>query len=449
MEILKIKLNYQKMFKRELFNKAKIFKKENSNLTKLYKNLYMKKSKTNLKIRVINTNTLSNLSNKYLKTSSNLSRKYLITSSNSKITADNSSIFKSRTQLNQISKKSLFDNVSNKIGHSSAKFLKHFGLRSNNKSDRKFIIRRPSKNLSTKGYYLTGELPFRNKYILEMDKSHLNISNKRKDMIQCNKRSNTSYNSFCNVSKIKQQEKKIEKLAKKLKIILNSENKKRHETKCDCGNLITFNNGFFNGINIVMDHSPMEGKNENKKTDVYSDGYNFIPTNLPMFLREKFNIKGTTIISPFCMEARDDFLFKRIFYDDKKKDLFKNNEIIDNKLNIIYAENQTQYYQNLTKFNNMLKQNGKKILHEVGPTVTDIKLSKIKNKMSFMKKIVDYAYPNMVLTRVRESEKVLRKKILSEERLPPFKKADELTKKNNIHLGNLLRKSIKIKIINK
>lgn len=438
------------MFKKELFNKAKIFKKENSNLTKLYKNLYMKKSKTNLKISVVNNNTSSNLSNKYLKTSTNLSYKHLKTSSNSKIiTPDNSSIFKSRTQLNQISKKSLFENISNKNGHYSAKFLKHFDLRSNKKSDKKFFIRRPSNDLSPKGYYLTGELPFRNKYILEMDKSYLNISNNKNDIIKCNKGSNTSYNSYFSISKMKEQDKKIEKLAKKLKIALNSEDKKRHETKCDCGNLVTFNNGFFNGINIVMNQSPMEGQFENKNSDVYSNGYNFIPTNLPMFLREKFNIKGTTVISPFCMEARDDFLFKRIFYDDKKKDQLKNKEIIDNKLNIIYAENQSQYYKNLVKFNNMLKQNGKKILHEVGPTVTDIKLNKIKNKMSFMKKIVDYAYPNMVLARVRESEKVIRKKILSEEKLPPFKKADELTKKNNIDLGNLLRKSIKVKIINK
>ena len=437
------------MFKRELFNKAKIFKKENSNLTKLYKNLYMKKSRTNLKIHVVNTNTSTNLSNKYLKTSSNLSHKYLITSSNSKITSDNSSIFKSKTQLNRISKKSLFDKVQNKNGHSSAKFLKHFELRSNKDSHKKFIIKRPSNDLSTKGYYLTGELPFRNKYILEMDKSLSHISNNKNDIIRYNKGNNTSYNSFYNISNMKEQDKKIEKLAKKLKIAVNSEDKKRHETKCDCGNLVTFNNGFFNGTNIVMDHTPTSGNSENKKNDVYSDGYNFIPTNLPMFLREKFNIKGTTIISPFCMEARDDFLFKRIFYDDKKKDKLKNKEIIDNKLNIIYAENQTQYYKNLVKFNSMLKQNGKKILHEVGPTITDIKLGKIKNKMNFMKKIVDYAYPNMVLARVRESEKVIRKKILSEERLPPFKKVDEITKKNNINLGNMLRKSIKIKIINK
>ena len=439
------------MFKKELFNKAKIFKKENSNLNKFYKSLYMKKSKTNLKISVVNTNTSSNLSNKYLKTTTNLSYKYLKTSSNSKKTPDNSSIFKSMTQLNQISKKSLFNNISkNKNGHYSAKFLKHFGLRSNKKSDKKFFIRRTSNDQSTKGYYLTGELPFRNKYILEMNKSYLNIYKNKKDMIKYHIGNNTSYNSLhISKSNMKQQEKKIEKLAKKLKIVLNSEDKKRHKTKCNCGNLVTFNNGFFNGINIVMSQSPMEGQSENKQSDVYADGYNFIPTNLPMFLREKFNIKGTTVISPFCMEARDDFLFKRIFYDDKKKDQFKNKEVIDNKLNIIYAENQAQYYKNLVKFNNMLKQNGKKILHEVGPTVTDIKLSKIKNKMSFMKKIVDYAYPNMVLTRVRESEKVIRKKILSEEKLPPFKKADELTKQNNIHLGNLLKKSIKIKIINK
>jgi len=221
--------------------------------------------------------------------------------------------------------------------------------------------------------------------------------------------------------------------------------------------LITLNNGFFNGVNLVMNYSPIKQNNGNSKIDnnlnyyhqiqpnfLYGNGYNFIPTNLPIFLRDKYNIKGTTVLSPFCIEARNEFLFKKIFYEGERQKLTRRTNVIDNKLNIFYAENHKQYDKNLIKHNEKLKQKGKKILHEVGPSPTEIKLKKLKNKMNFMKKIVDYAYPNMVLSRVRESEKFYKKKNLSEMNLPPFKKAEISDKHRNNILGDYLRQSISI-----
>ena len=64
--------------------------------------------------------------------------------------------------------------------------------------------------------------------------------------------------------------------------------------------------------------------------------------------------------------------------------------------------------------------------------------------MNFMKKIVDYAYPNMVLARVRESEKFYKMKNSSDINLPPFKKAQILQKQRNNLLGNYLKQSINI-----
>ena len=72
-------------------------------------------------------------------------------------------------------------------------------------------------------------------------------------------------------------------------------------------NLTTLNNGFFNGVNLVMSYSPIKSKkiaykltdiddnnntnNINKEPDlIYSNGYNFIPTNLPLFLRDKYHL---------------------------------------------------------------------------------------------------------------------------------------------------------------
>ena len=113
-------------------------------------------------------------------------------------------------------------------------------------------------------------------------------------------------------------------------------------------------------------------------------------------------------------------------------------------MNIFYAENQSQYNKNLIKLNEKLKKKGKRIWHEVGPSPTEKKLITIRNKMNFMKKIVDYAYPNMVLARVRETEKVYKKKNLSDLYLPPFKKVEIFNKQRNNTLGEYLKKSINI-----
>ena len=485
-----------------MFNKIVVFRKEKPYLIykskpKLQKSHNMKKSITNLKISfAMNTNNSENNSNINLKTSSN-----------SKLNPDSESIRKVQTHTQPILKKSLFDEKEKDINQTNQTSRKFSSIKSHNiitnyydislsaKTHKhinrsKFYSRTQENDGKNNAYYLTGKLPFRDKYIVEINNYNFNtpdnndnksknkiITNKN-EFIQCesininndNNRNNNNYNynySYNtlknNMLNMRRKDKKIDKLAKKLVLKLNSEDKKKNKTKCCCGNLITLNNGFFNGVNLVMSYSPLKQKKEynkmtiNDNTDnnnqdnnkleqqeaIYSNGYNFIPTNLPLFLREKYNIKGTSVLSPFCIEARDEFLFKKIFYEGEKKKFLKK-DVIDNKFNIFYAENQNQYDKNLVKFNAKLKLKGRRILHEVGPTPTEKKLNKIKNKMDFMKKIVDYAYPNMVLAKVRESERVCRKKSLSEINLPPFKKAELTDKQNNKFLGDYLRQSIKI-----
>ena len=118
----------------------------------------------------------------------------------------------------------------------------------------------------------------------------------------------------------------------------------------------------------------------------------------------KFNIEGTNIISPFCSYARDNFLYKKIFYYSERKNL-KSDFYLDNKLNIIYAEDQEKYKQTLIKLNQHFKKIGKKMFYDIEPPLSEIRLRFIKDKMDFIKKIVDYAYPNMVLTKIRYHDK--------------------------------------------
>ena len=476
-----------------MFNKASIYRKEKSYnfykaKPKLQKFHNIKKSLTNLKISFVgHNNNSSNNSNINLKTS------------NSKVTLESASMHKAQTNMHEKIRKYFFDAKEKEIDQtlrnvSSSKktniIINNFY---NNSFSEKIKKRRNKSRIhlktqenqendnKNKAYYLTGELPFRDKYIIEAKdynfkesnlNSDKNYNNKNKntyinrnEFIQCDSfnKNNYSYNTIKDkMLNMRKKDKKIDKLARKLAIKLNSEDKKRHnQTKCGCGNLITLNNGFFNGVNLVMSYSPIKSKkitykltdiDDNNNTNsidkepdlIYTNGYNFIPTSLPLFLRDKYHIKGTTVLSPFCIEARDEFLFKKIFYEGDIKNRLKRRDVIDNKLNIFYAENQKQYNKNLIKFNEKLKLKGRRVLHEVGPTPTEGKLSTIQNKMNFMKKIVDYAYPNMVLARVRESEKAYKKHSSNEFNMPPFKKAEIKYKRNNKYLGDYLRESIKI-----
>ena len=459
-----------------MFNKTAIIKRERSKFSYNPKprtsNKKMKKYLINLKVNFLNNNNSSNVSNPNLKTSSN-----------SKIVPESNSIRKVQTQYIPKVKKSLFDikeqkqnyrNFSTKKSLNnnpyndislSEKINKHFKIKNKSRSH----FNNEENERHSKAYYLTGELPYRDKYIVEikdynvmgdetlkLEKKNELIKNKN-EFIQCNSingHNNRSYNS--KILNMRKKDKRIDKLARKLALKLNIDKNQNQKSKCGCGNLITLKNGFFNGVNLVMSYSPLKGYNKltndnsDKKYDfpynpTEPNGYNFIPTNLPIFLRDKYNIKGTDVLSPFCIEARDEFLFKKIFYEGEKKKLSRRTNVIDNKLNIFYAENLKQYDKNLIKFNEKLRSKGKRIIHEVGPTPTENKLNTIKKKMKFMKKIVDYAYPNMVLARVRETEKIYKKKNLSDINLPPFKKVENIEKKRNNILGDYLRQSIIIK----
>lgn len=144
--------------------------------------------------------------------------------------------------------------------------------------------------------------------------------------------------------------------------------------------------------------------NENRKNN--DENNNKIKDkNLPIFLREKYTIKGTNIMSPFCQKARDDFLYKRIFYNYFKNPVDKKKIGINNKLNIIYAENEEKFKRKIQIINKKIREEGKKEKNSQCPNSVEEKLTKIKHKIKFMKKIVDYAYPETVLTRVRESIK--------------------------------------------
>ena len=165
-------------------------------------------------------------------------------------------------------------------------------------------------------------------------------------------------------------------------------------------------------------------KNNNNNNSINKNKKVIKDENLPIFLREKYNIKGTNIISPFCIKARDEFLYKRIFYTYFEKPPDTKKIGVNNKLNIIYAESEEKFKKKIYNLNRKFRKQGKKEKNAICPNSVENKLNGIKNKIRFMKKIVDYAYPETILTRLREENKNTKNSRNLYRNLPPFKTAD-------------------------
>lgn len=102
------------------------------------------------------------------------------------------------------------------------------------------------------------------------------------------------------------------------------------------------------------------------------------------------------------------FLYNQIFpkFFFEKHDKYN---IVDNKLNIYYAENDAQFRDNLMKKNKRLRLKGKKekkLIINSG-YVAD-KLLEIRKKIGFVKGVSDYSIPSIILQKVKQNNKRLR-----------------------------------------
>jgi len=160
---------------------------------------------------------------------------------------------------------------------------------------------------------------------------------------------------------------------------------------------------------------------------------------------EKY-IPGTKIKTIFNIEKREEFLYKKIFYyfQDRRKKFKRDEKIINNIINLDYAENLEAYQQRLIKRNNELIKEGKKIKHFSGPNLSEVKGKELMTKAKFMKSVVDYSYPIMVLDKVKEQSKMLKIKNKSLKQYPPFILSDIEKNNNETNFKNYLTETINI-----
>lgn len=241
------------------------------------------------------------------------------------------------------------------------------------------FYRNNTKNLrrNYSAYYIKSDLNLGQNYISDL-------------MIQSNEINNNS--------KISEIEQKISKLSKTLNLFPSKSNNSFKLSR-------SFSSlSYKNDIKPKIKNSNIE-KNSYNKNNAENKNFNYEKILLPDFLKNEFNIMGTDILSPFCIRARDSFILKKFDqYFTIKNNLKSDKKYINNKLNIIYAENEEAYNKKLSLINKKLNKQGKTDKYHIGLTPTEKLLRDIEKKVTFMRNIIEYAYPNTALMRLRIPE---------------------------------------------
>ena len=278
----------------------------------------------------------------------------------------------------------------------------------NNKIEYNHTDRLKSSNIYN-AYYYSGNFPIKNKYIIDS---------------LCQSKYITSY-SFKKPN-ITDTYKKIDQIAKNLSLFHNKRQLFKDEpiyTK----NLKNYfsekllkihNKGYLSNTNI-------NNKNNSNKTyfkNSINNRYSVLgeishikdPAKIKInenekliFRNKKFKFVEDKINQTNKYES--DYLYKKIFQYNNENKKRKSLNVIDNKLNLFYSENEDQYNQKIKKINENLYKKGKPIKHFVISENAKINTPYLIKRVKFMKKVVDYLYPNMVLAKVREENKRISK----------------------------------------
>jgi len=170
--------------------------------------------------------------------------------------------------------------------------------------------------------------------------------------------------------------------------------------------------------------------------DLPSNGFNKNNTKFP-----KISIMQSSSNDSKHRNNNLDYLYRSIF---SKSILFKPKpHCIDNKLNLLYSENESQYKKLMEKRSKMMNERGLFLRFDGDSERIKERVNAIKTKIKFMKNIMDYSYPNFMLTKVKVWGKEL-KKDKTEEKLTPFEEQKNIIKNRNTLRTNYLQKNLQV-----
>ena len=186
-------------------------------------------------------------------------------------------------------------------------------------------------------------------------------------------------------------------------------------------------------------------KSENTSIDTPSPNRyqkNNFNTNISINKFPNISKSDSNSYCDFNKQKKDvDYIYKSIF---TKSPLFKEKiKFIDNKLNIVYCQNEAQYKFIMEKRNKLLKNKGTVLKFEEDSEKIKGRVDDIKSKIKFIKNIMDYSYPGFMLTKIKTWEKNLSNQKL-DELINPVNERKNQIKKRNILRANYLKKNFKI-----
>ena len=364
------------------------------------------------------------------------------------------------TNIKSKNYKTIYEKKIPKTHFSLSKNLTFSNLNKNSISKIDYFTKIPmTKNLNS--YYFLSDLPFRKKFLIEQPNYDI-LSTKREkrtDIENNYKKIDKLSNDLC-LFQIKREffkENSTENLIKTKNNFnffeLDKSKDKKIEKQIIKNNYNSNNTKYFNynSINNSINNS-MNAKTPNDYS-IFSKIKNKNFSETTQNLKQMNSTKNSTSKKPkkiinkekensFTSKKNEEFYRQVFFYHDVEKEI-KRVGYINNKYNIVYAENEFQYNQKLLKLNDQLIKEGKSKIHPVEPDKNDIKMNELKDKVKFIKKILDYAYPNMVLSKVKEEKKRIFHSKSIEEKLPQFKivrLASEQSQENlNLKLSGILK----------
>ena len=173
--------------------------------------------------------------------------------------------------------------------------------------------------------------------------------------------------------------------------------------------------GFYNSKNLnfqlnlmktfTINEDEQKENNNNTTNNIKTVDESTDMTNLPPLFN---NVQTLTDLDKRMIEQRNKYeadmeYYKKVF---KVKGLFKRKaKNIDNKLNLLYAENEEQYNLKIEK------QNEKRALKGLPPKNIDknkelkAQINNAKEKIKYMKAISDWAFPGIVVAKIKLVDK--------------------------------------------
>ena len=262
------------------------------------------------------------------------------------------------------------------------------------------------KNISVNSIYLRSDLPMQKKYYSDIISNEENSKNTFFDIPYKPQK----------IDDMKTIDDRISQLAKDLNILKNRNNsaskiyrnlnnkelfeylrKRNPSNRINSGRFLTLEEGL---------------KSSKSDRVIHSSKNNLSPTRLI----DKLNNKGTKVFTPLSQKEKDEFLYNKIFNyfgGSKTPKIFEKS--IDNKYNLCYAENEHQFQKKIKQINriNRIKGTGKE--HNIGQTNVELQSSKLKKNIIFIRKIVDYAYPNILIQKIRKRTNAMKKNFQEKE----------------------------------